>query len=59
LDFVVEDVDVAVRRTVDAGAALEGDIRSFNWGRLATLSDPFGHGFCLLQFAGKHYEQVA
>ena len=59
LDFVVEDVDVAVRRTVDAGATLEGDIRSLNWGRLATLSDPFGHGFCLLQFAGKGYEQVA
>ena len=58
LDFVVEDVDVAVRGTVDAGAKLEGDIRSLNWGRFATLSDPFGHGFCLLQFAGKGYAQV-
>ncbi len=59
LDFVVEDVEVAVRRAVNTGATLEGEIQSFNWGRLATLSDPFGHGFCLLQFARKDYEEVA
>ena len=59
LDFPVEDVESAVNRAVAAGATLEGDIQSFNWGRLATLSDPFGHGFCLLQFAGNGYEEVA
>ncbi|HEX5022937.1 MAG TPA: VOC family protein, partial [Candidatus Binatia bacterium] len=59
LDFPVEDVENAVNRAVAAGATLEGDIQSFNWGRLATLSDPFGHGFCLLQFADNGYEEVA
>ena len=59
LDFAVEDVENAVNRAIAAGATLEGDIQSFNWGRLATLSDPFGHGFCLLQFAGNGYEEVA
>ena len=58
LDFVVEDVDRAVRRAVIAGALQEGEIQSFAWGRLATMSDPFGHGFCLLQFVGEGYEQT-
>jgi predicted enzyme related to lactoylglutathione lyase len=58
LDFQVENVEHAVSRTLAAGARLEGEIRTFNWGRIATLSDPFGHGFCLLQFIGKGYDEV-
>jgi catechol 2,3-dioxygenase-like lactoylglutathione lyase family enzyme len=49
LDFVVSDVDTAVERAVAAGAVLEGDIRDYDGWREATLSDPFGHGFCLLE----------
>jgi predicted enzyme related to lactoylglutathione lyase len=49
LDFVVADVKTAVARAVAAGARLEGEIESFDWGCLATLSDPFGHGFCLVE----------
>jgi len=59
LDFAVDDVESAVNRAVDAGATLEGKIEAFNWGRIATLSDPFGHGFCLLQLVGKGYDEVA
>ena len=59
LDFEVEDVSVAVERAVGAGAKLEGEIRSFPWGCLASMSDPFGHGFCVLQFFGKGYDEVA
>ena len=59
LDFEVDDVESAVNRAVAAGATLEGAIQTFNWGRIATLSDPFGHGFCLLQFIGKDYDEVA
>ena len=58
LDFAVADVESAVNRAVAAGAMLEREIQSFNWGRIATLSDPFGHGFCLLQFMGKGYDEV-
>jgi len=32
---------------------------AFAWGQLAMLSDPFGHGFCLLQFTGRGYDAVA
>jgi predicted enzyme related to lactoylglutathione lyase len=59
LDFETEDVDAAVARAVEAGAKLEGGIQGFAWGRLATLSDPFGHGFCLLQFTDRGYDAVA
>jgi predicted enzyme related to lactoylglutathione lyase len=56
LDFEVDDVAQAVARAVTAGARLEGEIRRFDWGRIATLSDPFGNGFCLLQFTGAGYD---
>lgn len=59
LDFAVEDIAVAVERAVRAGAILEGAVQSYAWGHLATLSDPFGHGFCLMQLLGKGYDEVA
>ena len=59
LDFAVEDLAAAVKRAVHAGATLEGTVQSHAWGHLATLSDPFGHGFCLLQFIGCGYGEVA
>jgi uncharacterized glyoxalase superfamily protein PhnB len=59
LDFTVDDITAAVQRAVTAGALLEGGIQSYRWGHLATLSDPFGHGFCLLQFTGQGYDEAA
>ncbi|MFN2387165.1 MAG: VOC family protein [Thermoanaerobaculia bacterium] len=59
LDFVVTDLESAVRRAELAGAALEGEIRTQAWGRMANLADPFGHGFCLLEFRGRGYDEVA
>ena len=56
LDFEVPDIDAAVGRAVTAGAILESEPRSFDWGRIALLSDPFGHGFCLLQFSKAGYD---
>jgi predicted enzyme related to lactoylglutathione lyase len=58
LDLVVADIDSAVRRAVAAGARLEDGPRSFAWGRLATISDPFGHGLCFVQWVGKGYAEV-
>jgi len=59
LDFVVPELEVATERAVAAGARLEGPVQSFVWGRQACLSDPFGHGFCLLQWQGGGYDRVA
>ncbi|RCW68020.1 VOC family protein [Pseudorhodoferax soli] len=58
-DIVVDDVDAAVGRAVAAGATLEQAARSANWGRIALLADPFGNGFCLLQFLGRGYDEIA
>lgn len=59
LDFVVEEIEGAVDRARNAGARLEGQIRTNNWGRIAMLADPFGHGVCLLQFIGRGYDEIA
>jgi predicted enzyme related to lactoylglutathione lyase len=59
LDFVVGDVDAAVSRAVTAGARLETPISTQRWGRLALMSDPFGHGFCFVQFLGRGYDEIA
>lgn len=59
LDFVVDDVDAAVARAVAAGAVLEGPVATDTWGRLAVMADPFGHGFCFVQFLGRGYDEVA
>jgi predicted enzyme related to lactoylglutathione lyase len=59
LDFVVEDVDAAVERALSAGAALEGKVTTHAWGRIALLADPFGHGFCLIEFRGRGYDEIA
>lgn len=58
LDFVVDDIALATDRAVAAGAALEQPPRERDWGKLALLSDPFGNGFCLLEFHGTPYESA-
>jgi predicted enzyme related to lactoylglutathione lyase len=59
LDFVVPDVEAATRKAVEAGAVLEGEIETHRWGRIAHLADPFGHGFCILQFLGRGYDEIS
>jgi catechol 2,3-dioxygenase-like lactoylglutathione lyase family enzyme len=59
LDVAVDDVGEAVGRALEAGATLEGDIRAHNWGQIATMADPFGHGICFLQFLNRGYDEIA
>jgi predicted enzyme related to lactoylglutathione lyase len=59
LDFVVEDIELAVEKALAAGATLEAKLQSFAWGHLVTMSDPFGHGLCFLQWSGRGYDEVA
>lgn len=57
LDIVVDDIDAAVRCAKDAGARMEADVQAYDWGTIATLSDPFGHGFCLLKMSASGYAE--
>jgi predicted enzyme related to lactoylglutathione lyase len=58
LDFVVTDVDAAATRLVAVGARLERPIQDRPWGRMANLADPWGHGFDLLEFRGRGYDEM-
>src|SRR5262245_61285090 len=59
LDFVVPDIHAACERAQAAGAIPEGPLRSHAWGHIAVFSDPFGHGFCLIQFLNRGYDEIA
>ncbi|MET0856815.1 MAG: VOC family protein [Telluria sp.] len=59
LDFVVEEIDSAVQRAIAAGAQLERPVTIQPWGKLALMADPFGHGFCLVEFLGRGYDEIA
>ena len=58
LDFVVSDIEKAKARALAAGATLERDVTTHAYGKLALLADPFGNGFCLLEFAGGGYDEI-
>lgn len=59
LDFTVPDIQAAIRRALAAGATLENEVRSEYWGHIAVLADPFGHGFCLIEFRNRGYDEIA
>jgi predicted enzyme related to lactoylglutathione lyase len=58
LDFIVEAIEPALERARAAGAKLEGEVESFEWGRQAVMSDPFGNGVCLIQWLNGGYDAV-
>ena len=58
LDFVVQDLAAAVAKANAAGARLEGDVGAHAWGSIALMADPFGHGFCLIEFRGRGYDEI-
>lgn len=57
-DIAVDDLEDALARARAAGASLEGGVREHDWGRIAQLADPFGHGWCLIQFSAAGYDAI-
>jgi len=55
-DLVVDDVDAAAKRALAAGARQETGHVDWRGSRCVSLSDPFGHGFCFIQFENGTYE---
>jgi predicted enzyme related to lactoylglutathione lyase len=49
LDIHVDDLETALTRALDAGATREQVFRNPDHGSVAFCSDPFGHGFCLIE----------
>jgi predicted enzyme related to lactoylglutathione lyase len=58
LDFVVDDIDLAIAKAIQAGAKQERDVTLHKYGKLALMGDPFGHGFCFIQFTGRGYDEL-
>jgi predicted enzyme related to lactoylglutathione lyase len=59
LDIAVDDLDGASAAAIAAGAVDETGIRAEPYGRIATFADPFGHGFCLIEFNERGYDAIA
>jgi predicted enzyme related to lactoylglutathione lyase len=57
-DFSVADLDDAVRQAVAAGAVQEGETLDLPYGRQAMFADPFGNGFCLIEFNAQGYDAL-
>ena len=57
-DFVVADMETAIDRATGAGGRQEGETCDAPYGRLAMFADPFGHGFCLIEFNAEGYDAI-
>lgn len=55
LDFVVDDLDMAAKRAILAGAVQESECVEWRGSRCISFADPFGHGFCLIELTGGGY----
>jgi len=49
-DLVVPDVDAAAARALAAGARQETGHVNWRGSRCISFGDPFGHGFCFIEF---------
>jgi lactoylglutathione lyase len=54
----VPDIKVALEKAQEAGAKVESKMRTEKWGHIVFLSDPFGNGFCLIEFIGRGYDEI-
>src|SRR5690606_33435338 len=55
MDFVVDDVEQAAKRALCAGAVQESKCVHWRGSKCVSFADPFGHGFCLIEFRGETY----
>lgn len=59
LDLAIPNLAAALARATAAGAILESPATTHAWGTIAMLADPFGHGFCLIEFSARGYDAIA
>lgn len=54
-DVVVDDIRRATESAISAGARIETECSEWRGSKCITFSDPFGHGFCLIEFECDSY----
>lgn len=57
-DFTVKEISAATTRARAVGAVQEGGTCEAPYGKLAMFADPFGHGFCLIEFSAAGYDTL-
>jgi predicted enzyme related to lactoylglutathione lyase len=57
LDFVVDNINSAKEKALQAGAVCESECIEWMGSKCVTFSDPFGHGFCLIEFTNETYQE--
>lgn len=55
VDFVVDNIAAAAKQAVEAGAVKESECVEWRGSKCITFADPFGHGFCLIEFEDETY----
>ena len=55
MDFVIDDIESATQQALAAGAVQESECVVWRSSKCITFSDPFGHGFCLIEFEADSY----
>jgi len=55
IDVVVDNLQHALQRALKAGAVRESECVEWLGSKCITLADPFGHGFCLIEFVAESY----
>jgi len=58
IDFVVTDLDAAVKRALASGATLDREVQDCSYGRMANLADPFGNGLCIIEMNTRGYDAL-
>jgi predicted enzyme related to lactoylglutathione lyase len=58
MDVIVEDLAEATLRAVAAGARAESGVIREPYGLMTFFSDPFGHGFCFIEWKGRGYDEL-
>lgn len=58
LDIAVNCIASTLKNVTEAGGQVESPIKDRPYGKIAQGSDPFGNGFCVIEFSEKGYDAL-
>lgn len=58
IDITVPNLAEAHAQAVAAGARVESGVVEEPYGLMTFFSDPFGHGFCFIEWRGRGYDEL-
>ena len=58
IDLIVPNLAQATARAIAAGAHAESGVIQEPYGLMTFFADPFGHGFCFIEWKGRGYDEL-